>query len=303
MIHKSMPPLRSLVAFEAAVRHASFKLAAEEMCITPGAVSQQVQKLEHWLGHRLFVREIRQLKVTDQGMSYYSRIAPALEQINTASKSFREKQSNTVCLSLSQTLAAKWLGPRLEDFVSRHPNIEVHINASNTPVNFNEEPVDLAIRHFDGKDSSLNIQLVHDDEVRLFCTPQYRETVGLKHLNQLTKTTIIITSPYPFWDDWLTAFTSIDTEARKEITALHFDQTLLAIDAAKRSQGVILSNALMVQDELKQGELIEPFPQRLSLEKSYYLVHPDNPPLSNTGCALKNWLLEKFSASDANKGL
>lgn len=302
-MRKPMPPLRSLVAFEAAVRHASFKQAAEEMCITPGAVSQQVQKLEQWLGYQVFIREVRQLKITTQGMSYYSRIAPALEQISTASTAFQEKQSNTVCLSLSQTLAAKWLGPRLENFVSRHPNIEVHINASNSPVNFNEEPVDLAIRHFNGKDPSLNAQLVYDDQVRLFCTPKYRELTKLKHPNQLIRTTLLIASLYPFWDDWFTAFTSIDAQERKKITALHFDQTLLAIDAAKRSQGVILSNALLVQDELKQGTLIEPFDRRLPLEKSYYLVHPNNLPLSNTGCILKDWLLEKFSTSDANNGI
>ena len=141
-MHKPMPPLRALVAFEASVRHASFKRAADELCLTPGAVSQQVQKLEQWLGYPLFVRQVRQLSVTGPGMTYYSHIAPALEQISSASVACQERPADSVCLSLSQTLAAKWLGPRLGDFVSRYPAIEVHISASNNSVDFQRETVD-----------------------------------------------------------------------------------------------------------------------------------------------------------------
>ncbi len=299
-MHKPMPPLRALVAFEASVRHASFKRAADELHITPGAVSQQVQKLEQWLGYPLFVRQIRQLHVTDRGMSYFSRIAPALEQICIASETSRERASDSVCLSLSQTLAAKWLGPRLGDFVSRHPAVEVHINASNNPVDFQREAVDLAIRHFDGRDSALESHLIFNDEVRLFCSPAYRDMFELEHADKLTGVTLIVASLYPFWDDWLTRFTSIGTTARKQITTLHFDQTLLAIDAAKRGQGVVLSNAFLTQEELARGELIEPFEHRLPLDKSYFLVHPKGQPLSQAAMILKHWLLEQLSGSEAD---
>ncbi|SFG48615.1 LysR substrate-binding domain-containing protein [Neptunomonas qingdaonensis] len=294
-MHRPMPPLRALVAFEASVRHASFKQAADELHITPGAVSQQVQKLEQWLGYPLFLRQVRQLQVTDRGMKYFSRIAPALEQISAASEASRKRSSDSVCLSLSQTLAAKWLGPRLGDFVSRYPAIEVHINASNTRVDFQREAVDLAIRHFDGKDPALDAHLIFDDEVRLLCSPSYRDSFELECADQLSGVTLIVASPYPYWDDWLTRFTTIDAPARKQITTMHFDQTLLAIDAAKRGQGVVLSNGLLVQEELVRGELVEPFSYRLPLDKSYYLVYPRHPPLSDTACILKNWLLEQSS--------
>lgn len=299
-MQRLMPPLRALIAFEASVRHASFKHAADELHITPGAVSQQVQKLEQWLGYALFTRQVRQLQVTDQGMKYFSRIAPALEQISTASESFRKGSSNSVCLSLSQTLAAKWLGPRLGSFISCYPDIEVHISASNTPVDFQREGVDLAIRHFDGRDPALDTHLIFDDEVRLLCTPAYRDLFELKSADQLSGVTLIVASPYPFWDDWLTEFTSIDSQARKRITTMYFDQTLLAIDAAKRSQGVVLSNGLLVQEELIRGELIEPFASRLPLDKSYYLVHPKHQPLSPAASTLKNWLLKQLAAFSTN---
>ncbi|WP_245600961.1 LysR substrate-binding domain-containing protein [Marinobacterium jannaschii] len=238
--------------------------------------------------------------MNDRGLSYYSRIAPPLEQISAASTAFQQKASGAVCLSLSQTLAAKWLGPRLGDFVSRYPEVEVHINASNSPVNFAQEAVDLAIRHFDGKAPSLSVQLLYGDEVRLFCTPAYRDALDLRHPNQLLAATLIITRLYQYWDDWLSAFSSIESEARRQITALHFDQAMLAIDAAKRGQGVVLSNPLLVQEELKSGELVEPFPHRLSLNKGYYLVHPNLHDLSPSARILKDWLLQQFSQSNAS---
>jgi len=294
-MHKSMPPLRALLAFEAAVRCGSFKQAATELHITPGAVSQQVRKLEDWLGFPLFTRQVRKLQATDRGMDYFSRIAPALEQINSASEQCKSRDQNKVCLSLTQTLASKWLGPRLEYFVSLHPEIEVHITASNNPVDFKNDRVDLAIRHFDGKDPQLDSHLVFDDETRLFCTPSYKEAKDLVKPDQLDQATLIVTTIQPFWDRWLNAFTSISTDRKEHIPTLHFDQALLAIDAAKRNQGVVLCSALLVQEELKTGELIEPFSHRLPMDKNYYLVHPTNTPLSPAASALKNWLIEQFS--------
>ncbi|WP_415886376.1 LysR substrate-binding domain-containing protein [Neptuniibacter sp. QD37_6] len=293
-MRNALPPLRAVIAFEAAVRHGSFKEAAEELHITPGAVSQQVRKLEEWLGYPLFVREIRKLTVTEKGMSYFSLIAPALEQISQASDLARTKDHNKVRLSLTQALASKWLGPRLENFVSQYPEVELHINASNRPVDFQSNDIDLAIRHFDGQSQDLTSHLVFDDEVRLYCTQSYKQAKGLVSVNDLDKTTLIVTTLLPMWDRWLSEFTDLRSEERAKIPALHFDQTLLAIDAAKRDQGVVLSNALLVQEELKRGELIEPFNYSLSVEKSYYLVYPNNRTLSPAANLFKDWLLGQF---------
>ncbi|RDE19836.1 LysR family transcriptional regulator [Motiliproteus coralliicola] len=297
-MQRAMPPLRALVAFESAVRNGSFKQAAAELHITPGAVSQQVQKLENWLGYPLFMRRVRKLTVTDRGLDYYGRIAPALEQISNSSEACRYGATNRVCLSMTQTLASKWLGPRLEHFVSQHPEIEVHINASNSPVQFQTDAVDLAVRHFDGEDPQLDVTLVFDDEVCLFCSPEYQQTKQLIDVDQLQQATLIVNSLQPFWDRWLNAFSTITAEQRQQIATLHFDQALLAIDAAKRHQGVVLGSELMIQEELKRGELIEPFKQRLPLDKSYYLIHPKRQPLTRASTTLKTWLLNQFSVSE-----
>jgi LysR family glycine cleavage system transcriptional activator len=296
-MQKPLPPLNALVAFEASVRFASFKLAAQELHITAGAVSQQVKKLEDWLGYALFERQTRQLVVTDKGLAYFSQIAPALEQIGAASQKHKLNASNCVYLSLTQTLAAKWLSPRLSTFMTQHPDIEVHINASNKPVDFQNDNADLALRHFDGKDKKLNVQLILNDEIRLFCAPEYLKRHQLKHPNDLTKTSLIVNTLHPCWDEWLDHFSEISLSERQAIPKIHFDQTLLAIDAAKHGQGVVISNRALVQKELEQGELIEPFGYKLTNNKNFYLVHPKQTKLSPAAKLLKAWLLDEFKQS------
>lgn len=296
-MQKPLPPLNALVAFEASVRFASFKLAAQELHITPGAVSQQVRKLEDWLGYSLFERQIRQLVVTDKGLAYFSQIAPALEQICSASQKYKLDTSNSVHLSLTQTLAAKWLSPRLSTFMTLHTDVEVHINATNKPIDFQNENADLALRHFDGKDKKLNVQLILNDEIRLFCAPEYLKRHQLKHPNDLTKTSLIVNTLHPCWDEWLDHFSGINQKERQAITKIHFDQTLLAIDAAKHGQGVVISNRALVQKELKLNELVEPFDYKLTNNKNFYLVHPKQIKLSPAAKKLKTWLLDEFERS------
>lgn len=293
-MQKPIPPLNSLIAFEAAVRFASFKLAAKELHITPGAVSQQVKKLEDWLGYALFIRQIRQLEVTNKGLEYFSQIAPALEQICAASEAHQQTSAECVYLSLTQTLAAKWLSPRLSDFMTRFPAIEVHINATNKPVDFQNEKVDLALRHFDGIDKHLTAQLILNDDIRLFCSPSYLKELGINQPDDLVKATLIVNTLHPCWNEWFDHFTHITQEERQRMTKVHFDQTLLAIDAAKHHQGMVLSNRVLVQQELEEKVLIEPFNHCLANDKNFYLVHPKNTTLSPAAETLKVWLLDQF---------
>lgn len=293
-MQRPMPPLRALVAFEAAVRHLSFKQAAEELHITPGAVSQQVRKLEQWLGFPLFLRQTRQLLLTDKGEQYFHRIQPALEQISQISQACRSPSNQSVRLSLSTSLAAKWLAPRMSDFLIQHPHIDIHINATNHPVDFQRENIDLAIRYFDGNDANLIAQQVFADEVLLLCTPEYQDRLQLTSPNQLAKATLLHVSLYKRWEDWLDRFSQLSQSQREKMTSLHFDQTLLGIEAAKRNQGVVLGNRLLVQEELDQGQLIEPFDFRLPSDKNYFVVHPRAFPLSTAAQLFKEWLLVQF---------
>jgi len=280
--------------FEVVARHDSFRKAADELYLTPGAVGQQIQKLETWLGIELFHRHAKRIAITPQGREYYSRVVPALIQIEQASRNIRNQRDNAVSLSLMPSLAAKWLGTRMVDFVTRNPDIDIHIDANIQTVQFAEQPIDLAIRFFDGNDSSLECRLLYKGESRLLCSPHYQKRIGPHTPNDLVRATLLHTILHARWVDWLRDYTDISSEQQQTIHGIHYNQILPAIEAAKRHQGVVLSTPLLVQDELNACELVEPFKKRLSYPDGYYLVHPRNAKLGTAAEALKSWLLEQF---------
>ncbi|OMH31744.1 LysR substrate-binding domain-containing protein [Motiliproteus sp. MSK22-1] len=291
---KDLPPLRALVIFEASVRHSSFKLAADELHLTAGAVGQQIRKLEESLGLSLFNRLPRQVQVTDSGMIYYRQIVPALEQICSASRSIRTQRRRGVSVTMVPSMAAKWLAPRLKDFVTRYPNVDVHINATQVPVSFEQEGVDLGIRHFDGKDPGFESVLLLADEVRVLCSPRYAAEQGLRQANDLSRTTLLHTSIHQSWSAWFDRFSTLEPKDYEQIHGIWFDQGMLAIDAACRHQGVVLTNELLARDELLSGDLVEPFQARMPLNRGYYLIYPKRRKLSDAAIAFRDWLLEEF---------
>ncbi len=291
---RELPPLRALVVFESAVRHSSFKLAAAELHLTPGAVGQQIRKLESSLGVALFIRQTRRVQVTDNGMNYYTRIAPALEQIRGASRDQRRSRNRGVTITLLPSIAAKWLAPRLKDFVALHPGIDVHINATQQPVDFDREGIDLGIRHYDGRDPAFEAELLLADEVRVLCSPRYAREQRLEQADDLSRATLLHTSIHQAWGPWFQRFSRLSTEAFERIHGLYFDQGMLAVEAARRHQGVVLTNELMAREELERGELIEPFRARMPLNRGYYLIWPRRKPLSDAAVALRDWLRREF---------
>jgi len=287
---KTSPPLKALLCFEAAMRLNSFSLAADELCVTPGAVGQQIRNLEQWLGLALFVRHIRQIQPTSEGLAYWARIQPALMQILDASQQLRERNSSGVWLTMPPSLAAKWFSRRMSGFLQVHPGVALHLSSSTALVDFASERIDLAIRHFDGVAPELESHLLYQDEARLYCSPEYARQIGLQTPDDLCRATLLHNTMHPHWDEWLQRFSEIPQSVMAGMTGIHFDQSLMAIEAARRSQGVVLSSELLTEEETANGTLIEPFAGRLALAKGYYLVQPrqavSRPPVQ----ALKEWL-------------
>lgn len=283
--------MKALLAFDAAMRHMSFALAANELAVTAGAVSQQVQKLEDWLGAALFVRETRQIRPTPEAQEYWQAIQPSLARIQQASHALRKRRSSEAWLSLPPTLAAKWFAPRMADFLSRYPEIALHLVASTTLVDFERDAIDLAVRHFDGKDPQLAASLLLPDEARLFCAPDYAAKLGLAAPADLARATLLHSTLHPHWPAWLGRFAGLDATQVAALPGLHFNQTSLAIEAARHSRGVVLCSRLLVAEELRQGLLIEPFDCVLPVAQAYYLVHPRGASLRPAAQALHDWLL------------
>lgn len=284
--------MKALLAFDAAMRTMSFSAAASELSVTPGAISQQVQKLEDWLGHPLFIRDIRQIRPTPEAQDYWSSIQPALAQIRMASNTLRKKQTIEVRLSLPPTLAAKWFAPHMADFMSQHPEISLHLIATTDLADFERDGIDLAIRHFAGHHPHLDSALLLPDEARLFCAPDYAHNLDLRTAADLSRATLLHTTLHPHWPAWLSLYADLSAEQVAALPGLHFNQTLLAIEAARYGRGVVLCSRLLVEAELAAGLLIEPFNYALPLTHAYYLVHRRGRTLRPTAQTLKDWLLQ-----------
>lgn len=274
------------------MRYRSFTAAADELFVTPGAVGQHIQKLEEWLGLSLFTRQVRQITPTAEALAYWQRVQPALTQIRDASTQLRQQRSHRVAISVPPSFAAKWLARRIAGFLARHPEVELHFNATTALVDFERDPIDLAIRYFEGNDPRLDTTRLFDDEVRCYCTPAYAQQLGLYHPDDLARATLLHTSMQPHWGTWLQRFSRLDAAQIQRLVGVHFDQGLMALEAAQRGQGIALSSPVLVADEVKAGTLVDPFGLSLPLTQAYHVVHHRHLPLRAPALALKAWLIE-----------
>lgn len=286
-------PIKALLAFDAAMRTNSFSIAAEELCVTPGAVGQQIRKLEDWLGVPLFTRQVRQVQPNADGLAYWKRIQPALAQIRDASRLLQGSRSRGVRLSMPPSFAAKWFMRRMARFLTRHPEVELHLDSSVAPVDFEREPIDLAIRYFDGHDPQLEATLLFQDDARVYGSPAYLAAQGIAATADLTRATLLHTTVQPYWAEWLRRFSPLDATQIAAIPGIHFDQGLMAIEAAKQGQGLVMTSPLLTEEESADGTLVEPFGGRLPLGNGYYAVHPRRSPLRAAAQAFKAWLIEE----------
>ncbi|MEC5217288.1 LysR family glycine cleavage system transcriptional activator [Actimicrobium sp. GrIS 1.19] len=296
---KNLPPLRSLVAFEAAARHLSFSKAAAELYVTPGAVGQLIHRLEEWLGVKLFYREVRKVSLTDAGAAYFGRIGMALSQISHASTLLKQSGRNEIRISMPPSFARKWFVPRMVRFMDLHPEISLSIDASAALVDFDNGSIDIAIRHFKAEENSrFDVELLFVDQLRVFCSPMYWKMLAPQSAEGLASATLLATKIHPYWERWLQQFTTLSERQIGAISTINFDASHLAVDTARHHQGVVLTSASLVEQEIASGELIEPFEACLPIDEGYYLVGPKGAfALGGAVEALRVWLRQESGAA------
>lgn len=292
------PGLRTLRAFDAAARHLSFTRAADDMGVTPAAISNQIKELEDQLGLELFIRTSRTMRLTKEGEIL--RVA-ANESLETLAKALhrikRLENRNQIRVSSTPSVAAKWLVPRLDGFLSAFPSADVRIDVSNTLVDFDRDDVDVAIRFGAGKYPGLRADLLFQDSLSPVCSPALiTKERPLEVPRDLLRHTLIHLdwqaqgSPWPNWRMWMQAAGIKEFDDKR---GLHFGQTSLTIQAAIDGQGVALGDSNLVADDLAAGRLVKPF--ELSLKApdsfSYFLItrlDTTDAPLVN---AFRDWCL------------
>jgi LysR family glycine cleavage system transcriptional activator len=303
---RRLPPLNALRAFEAAARHLSFIKAADELAVTPGAVSQQVKSLEDQVGCALFRRLPRGVLLTDQGQRYSRRLTEIFDQLANATEEMRrEVGPGTLTVSTMPSFAARWLIPRLGAFYQAAPGIGVRVLADTQMTDFSQGDVDVAIRYGGGKYAGLRSNLLFAEEVFPVCSPALMTGPHpLKTLADLKYHTLLHDEPNPglhdlSWRFWLHAHavTDIDTSRGPTFTFTH-----MSLQAAAAGQGVALATTAFIGDDLETGRLVRPFPDVFRSSYNYWLVYPEAAADRPKILAFRNWVLEEATRFIATQG-
>lgn len=291
-----LPPLNALRIFEAAARRQSFKLAAEELCVTPSAVSHAIQGLEDWLGTPLFERNRRGPCLTRAGRDYYPAVRDALHLIAVATDRVPGRRtSKQIRLSVCPTFASRVIMPRLAGFRELHPDISVLIGTAHRQVDLSRDDMDLAIRLGAGNWPGLDAEHLLTERLVPICSPEVKEQ--FRAIDDLSTLPLIhVTSVTQDWQAWADATGAGSIDPGR---GLKVDTIQMAIDAAVRGLGIALGRRPLIDQELESGILV-PFTEREIVSRTgYWLVGLPETMLRSEIRSFRDWLVRdlKFISS------
>ena len=292
---EQLPPLNNLRVFEVVARHLSISRAANELNVTPGAVSRQLAALESFLGTQLFSRKHRDLILTEKGQDYYEDISKSLSQIQSSTKRlFSGRNQNQLKVRCYTTFSIRWLIPRLSSFLALHPKMEVVLTTSMDPVNYDQEDLDCAIRLGDGAWSDANVTRLVSNIILPVCSPSLLASGSIENPKDFSRYKLLDTISRP--DDWNLWFNSIGMNVKLEdFSRLSYESSALCYSAAIEGHGIAMAQYFLVESELRNGKLVCPFPQFLNRESfTYYLLTPLGKNESQPAKDFRTWLLEEI---------
>jgi LysR family transcriptional regulator, glycine cleavage system transcriptional activator len=286
-----LPPLNALRVFDTVAQQLNFRLAAEQLNVTQGAVAQQIRKLEDDLGVRLFVREANGVALTDAGRAFLPNIRRAFELIGDATASLRTVPTR-LTISATPTFAAKWLLPRLSEFIAAHPLIDLRILATEQLSSFQGDGVDLAIRQ--GRPPfgpGLEVDFLFPQVLIAVCSPGLLDAMGANPTPASLRDQVLLEDSHNHWPGFLEqALGQPDVAGNKR---LRFNQTSLAVDAAIAGQGIALASRFLVQAELASGRLVQPFMAEMRGTQDFYVVAPRRQRHPEPTQAVRQWLMRE----------
>ncbi|MBA2675956.1 transcriptional regulator GcvA [Ramlibacter sp.] len=288
---RTLPPLSSLRAFEAAARHRSAKRAADELSVTATAISHQLRALEEWLGLPLFVRRPRQLELTPAGRELMGEIGGAFDTMAGAVARLRAApQRQSVTLTTTPAVAARWLLPHVTRLSEWHPSLDLHFHVTHEPVTLDGRGADIAIRYGDGRWPGLVAHKLFDNLFVPACSP----TLKLRRAQDLARHTLLHFASCnarmtPMgWVEWqkLAKVEGLDAKAGPV-----FSDETHTVSAATAGQGVALMSRALIGDELRAGRLVTPFGPELK-GAPFYLVYPEARGGEPAIAAVRQWVMD-----------
>jgi LysR family glycine cleavage system transcriptional activator len=299
---RRLPPLNALRAFEAAARHLNFSRAADELSVTPGAVSQQIQNLEDYIGAALFKRTPKGLLLTDAAQIALPALREAFDRLaEAASMLTAAVDGRRLTVSVAPSFAAKWLVPRLGKFEEAHPMVDVWVSAGMELVDFASGEVDVAIRYGPGRYPGVESQRLMQETVIAVVSPELlishpiNDPADLAHQILLHDGSPDADPSCPDWPMWLAARGIKGVDGQR---GPRFNQSSLVIEAAVGGRGVALAKRTLAQADLDAGRLVAPFQIATAVDFAYFVVYPKAKGRLPQVKAFVSWLTAEAAAHE-----
>ncbi|HKJ77472.1 MAG TPA: transcriptional regulator GcvA [Gammaproteobacteria bacterium] len=293
-MYRRLPSLTALRAFEAAARHRSFTRAAEELHVTPAAVSQQIKQLEEHLGVPLF-RRGKVLALSEAAAASVGSLSDAFDQLERAVDRLRPRQgAGPLVVSAPPAFAARWLVTRLDDFHTRHPDIELRLLATRRLVDFAVEDVDVAVRFGSGPYTDLHAERLMPEAIVPVAAPELAEAIRTPA--DLADCVLLhddLHAGDPAFPDWETWLASLEVNPEQPLRIRRFGDSNLVIQAAGAGLGVALVWHSLVVDELRAGRLVRLLDHSLPTDHGYHLVTLPDRVQTPKVAAFRAWLIEQ----------
>ncbi|MDI3326796.1 transcriptional regulator GcvA [Pontibacterium granulatum] len=290
---RRLPPLNALRSFEAAARLGSFNQAADELFVTPSAVSHQVKALEAFLGMSLFRREKRKVFLTTAGEKYLVAIQLALDEIDSATRRLMASpNAGAVNIAVAPAFLTRWLVPRLADFQKQYPDVELRLSTLSGLIDFEHSDTDMAIYFGDGRWKGVEAHFMRNSAIKPVCSPLLLEEGKLTKPEDLKNHTLIHVSSRS--QEWHQLLHQEGISWSRDQKSLTFSNTSLALNAAMEGLGVALSDSQLIEREVQYGQLVQPFDMVLQSARNFYLVYSNKRQPTFGMESFRDWLMVKM---------
>lgn len=294
MVASTRVSVRGLRAFCIAARHESFRMAGEELFITPSAVSHQIKKLEEALGEQLFERNGRDLKLSSTGASLYQEVSPLIDQLDAVVARYRkEAVRSSIRISVQPFFASEYFIPRLHEFTAANPEIDIKVGTSDETAEKHPAEADLSIRLFRVPPPDLRADLLFALRMVPAGSPDFKQSLSVKNGRIASEFPIIVHETYPnAWKQWAEVSGVALPESAK-ITRL--DSMIAVVRAAQRGIGAALVPVPVGQLWFEEGSIVRLFDQELVANVSYYLVCSGDRIGDESVVRFREWILRNFA--------
>jgi len=292
-----LPPLNALKAFDSVARHESVSHAANELCVTPGAITKQIQHLESFLGVQLFERRHREIILNEKGRIFQRAVSKALLEIQTASKNIKDSaQNSTLKIRSHTTFSIRWLIPHVPKFLSANPEISLDLTTSVDAVDFARENIDCAIRLGSGDWPNASSTKLIDNVIVPVCSPKYLKGKKIKEPKDLLMCNLLHIKRRP--NDWNLWFSGLGLSEDLIPQGMMCENSEIAYSAAKEGLGIAMAQYFLVRDDIELGKLVRPVMQSHDCgDNTYYLVMPSNSQQNIYSSKFKEWILKEIQGS------